>query len=275
MSSDAPNSIGSLSHALEAYAPAKIAERVATAGVAKATLPLVPLFTLALLAGAFIGFGAMFYLSVVHQFGPGPGAGRLVGGIVFSLGLFLIVVGGAELFTGNNLIILARCDGLIGTGALLRNWGVVYAGNFAGAAATAVLISLSGIIGPDTGDFAEQVRRVAAAKIALPWEQAFIRGILCNTLVCLAIWLCFACHTVTEKAVAVVFPISAFVALGFEHSVANMFFLPLGVLAGLPPDIANATGIAGNLIAVTAGNIVGGSGFVGVVYWIVYRRGAT
>lgn len=271
---DAPDPVGSLSHALDAYAPAKIAERVSTAGVAKATLPLIPLFTLAVLAGAFIALGAMFYLAVVHQFGPAPGAGKLVGAIAFSLGLFLIVVGGAELFTGNNLIILARCDGLIGTGALLRNWGVVYAGNLVGAAATAVLIALSGIVGPETGEFAGQVRNVAAAKIALPWEQAFFRGILCNTLVCLAVWLCFASHTVTEKAVAIVFPISAFVALGFEHSVANMFFLPLGVLAGLPPDIANTTGIAGNLVAVTAGNIVGGSGFVGVVYWIVYRRDA-
>jgi formate transporter len=262
---------GSLSHALDAYAPAKIAERVATAGVAKATLPLVPLFTLAVLAGAFIAFGAMFYLSVTYQFGSVPGAGKLVGGIVFSLGLLLIVVGGAELFTGNNLIILARCDGLIGTGAMMRNWGVVYAGNFAGAAATAAMISLSGILGPENGVFAEQVRHVAAAKIALPWDQAFMRGILCNTLVCLAVWLCFACHTVTEKAVAIVFPISAFVTLGFEHSVANMFFLPLGVLAGLPSD---AGGIAENLIAVTAGNIVGGAGFVGIVYWIIYRREA-
>lgn len=271
MSTDTPDPVGSLSHALDAYAPAKVADRVATAGVAKATLPLIPLFTLALLAGAFIAFGAMFYLAVMYQFGPAPGAGKLVGGIVFSLGLLLIVVGGAELFTGNNLIILARCDGAISTGALLRNWGVVYAGNLVGAAATAVLIAFSGILGPETGDFSALARKVAAAKTALPWEQAFVRGILCNTLVCLAVWLCFACHTVTEKAVAIVFPISAFVTLGFEHSVANMFFLPLGVLAGLPAD---ASGIVGNLVAVTAGNIVGGSGFVGIVYWIIYRRGA-
>jgi formate/nitrite transporter len=274
MSMNTPDPVGSLSHALDAYAPAKIAERIATAGVAKATLPLLPLFTLAVLAGAFIAFGAIFYLAVMYQFGPAPGAGKLVGGVVFSLGLLLIVVGGAELFTGNNLIILARCDGLIGTGAMLRNWSVVYAGNFAGAAATAVLVSLSGILGPETGAFAEQVRNVAGAKIALPWEQAFVRGILCNTLVCLAVWLCFACHTVTEKAVAIIFPISAFVTLGLEHSVANMFFLPLGMLAGMPPDAANTTGIAGNLVAVTAGNIVGGAGFVGIVYWIIYRRGA-
>tara|TARA_R110000868_G_scaffold1844_11_gene14636 strand:+ start:17727 stop:18554 length:828 start_codon:yes stop_codon:yes gene_type:complete len=273
MPQDAPNTAGSLSHALDAYAPAKIAERVATAGVAKATLSLVPLFTLAVLAGAFIALGAVFYLTVTFQFGPGPGPAKLVGGIVFSLGLVLIVVGGAELFTGNNLIILARCDGLIGTGALLRNWGVVYAGNFAGAAATAVLVALSGILGSETGDIAEHARKIAAAKITLPWDQAFFRGILCNTLVCLAVWLCFACHTVTEKAVAIVFPISAFVTLGFEHSVANMFFLPMGILAGLPADTATLSGIGGNLIAVTAGNIVGGAGFVGVVYWIVYRRG--
>ena len=149
---------------------------MATAGVAKATLPLVPLFTLAVLAGAFIALGAMFYLSVMYQFGPAPGAGKLVGAVAFSLGLVLIVVGGAELFTGNNLIILARCDGLIATGALLRNWGVVYAGNFAGAAPTAAMISLSEILGPENGAFAEQVRHAAAAKTALTWDQAFMRS---------------------------------------------------------------------------------------------------
>lgn len=135
MSVESRNDNIALSAALDAYAPAKVAERAAVAGVAKATLPLVPLFTLAVLAGAFIAFGAVFYLAVLFQLGPG--IGRFLGAVAFSLGLFLIVVGGAELFTGNNLIILARCDGLIGTGALLRNWGVVYIGNFVGAAATA------------------------------------------------------------------------------------------------------------------------------------------
>ena len=270
MSEQKPSSVGSLSQALDVYAPAKIAERVATAGVAKATLPSLSLFTLAVLAGAFIAFGAMFYLTVLYQLGPDCGAGRLVGGIAFSLGLLLIVVGGAELFTGNNLIILARCDGLVGTDALLRNWGVVYAGNFVGAVATAFLIVMSGVIGPEVGAFADLVREVAESKTGMPWEKAFARGILCNTLVCLAVWLCFACRTVTDKAVAVVFPISAFVTIGFEHSVANMFFLPLGVMMGLPPD---TVGIARNMIAVTGGNIVGGAGFVGIVYWIIYRRG--
>jgi formate transporter len=269
MSAKSSNDNTTLSAALDAYAPAKVAERVAIAGVAKATLPLVPLFTLAVLAGAFIALGAVFYLAVLFQIGPG--FGRLAGGVAFSLGLFLIVVGGAELFTGNNLIILARCDGLIGTGALMRNWGVVYAGNFIGAAATAWLVAQSGIIGPESGGFAELVHRIANAKIALPPEQAFVRGLLCNILVCLSVWLCFACHTVNDKAIAVVFPITAFVTLGFEHSVANMFFLPLAVFTGLPPD---AAGIAGNLAAVTAGNVVGGSVFVGIVYWIIYRRGA-
>lgn len=260
-----------LSAALDAYAPARVAERAAVAGVAKARLPLVPLLTLAILAGAFIAFGAVFYLAVIFQLGPGAGAGRLLGGVAFSLGLFLIVIGGAELFTGNNLIILARCDGLIGTGALLRNWGVVYVGNFVGAAATAWLVEQSGIIGAEDAAFSTLVRGVASAKIALSPDQAFIRGLLCNTLVCLSVWLCFACHTVTDKAIAVVFPITAFVTLGFEHSVANMFFLPLGMFSGLAPD---AAGIAGNLAAVTAGNIVGGSLFVGIVYWVIYRRGA-
>jgi formate/nitrite transporter len=221
MSAESRNDNIALSAALDAYASAKVAERAAVAGVAKATLPLVPLFTLAVLAGAFIAFGAVFYLAVLFQLGPG--IGRLLGAVAFSLGLFLIVVGGAELFTGNNLIILARCDGLIGTGALLQNWGVVYIGNFVGAAATAWLIAQSGIIGLEGGGFAELVHRVANAKIALPPEQAFIRGLLCNILVYLSVWLCFACHTATDKTLAVVFPITAFVMLGFEHSVANMF----------------------------------------------------
>lgn len=269
MPTDRRDNSDALSAALDAYAPARVAERAAVAGVAKATLPLVPLFTLAVLAGAFIALGAVFYLAVLFQ--VGPGIGRLLGGMAFSLGLFLIVVGGAELFTGNNLIILARCDGLIGTPALLRNWGIVYAGNFVGAVATAWLVAQSGIVGPDGGEFAALVRRVASAKIALSPEQAFFRGLLCNTLVCLSVWLCFACHTVTDKAFAVVFPITAFVTLGLEHSVANMFFLPLAAFSGLPPDVA---GMAGNLAAVTAGNIVGGSLFVGIVYWIIYRRSA-
>ncbi|MGB0629216.1 MAG: formate/nitrite transporter family protein [Alphaproteobacteria bacterium] len=246
-----------------------MAERVEKAGVVKGNMSLVPLFALAVLAGAFIAFGAAFYLVVGFQFGLGPGAARLFGGIAFSLGLVLIVVGGAELFTGNNLIVMARCDGLISTSALLRNWAVVYVGNFIGAAATALMISASGILGDGDTDLSGHARNVALAKTNLPLAEAFIRGILCNTLVCLAVWLSFAGHTVTEKAVAIVFPISAFVAMGLEHSVANMFFLPLGVFLGLPTDVG---GIAGNLAVVTLGNLIGGSLFVGVVYWIVYRR---
>ncbi len=254
----------------DAYAPAAIAERVETAGCAKAALPLLPLLTLAVLAGAFIAFGGAFYLIVTHDFGLGFGATRLFGGIAFSLGLILVVVAGAELFTGNNLIVMARCDGRIGTGALLRNWVVVYVGNFVGAAATALMFAVSGVLGLETGDLAEYARKIGAAKAALPADQAFFRGILCNVLVCLAVWLSFAGHSVVDKVLAVVFPIAAFVAMGFEHSVANMFFLPLSVFVGLEADIA---GMAGNLLFVTLGNIVGGSVMVGLVYWIVYRLG--
>ena len=266
MTGDRPPAAESL---LDAYTPKKIAERVENAGVAKANLSLLPLFALAVLAGAFIAFGATFYLVVGFQFGLGPGAARLFGGIAFSLGLVLIVVGGAELFTGNNLIIMARCDGLIGTPALLRNWGVVYLGNFVGAVATAFMIFLSGILGTGDEELAGHARNIALAKTSLPLGEAFVRGILCNTLVCLAVWLSFAGHTVTEKAVAIVFPISAFVAMGLEHSVANMFFLPLGAFMGAPVDFG---GFAGNLAVVTLGNLIGGSLLVGIVYWIVYRR---
>lgn len=255
----------------DAYAPSAIAERVATAGCIKATLPFLPLVTLSVLAGAFIALGAAIYVVVTFQFGLGPGATRLFGGVAFSLGLALIVIGGAELFTGNNLIVMARCDGLIGTPALPRNWTIVYLGNFLGAATTAVIVHAAGIIGPEGGDLAQHVRGIAMAKTALPVEQAFFRGLLCNVLVCLAVWLSYAGHSVTEKIVAVVFPITAFVALGLEHSVANMFFLPLGLFAGLAADIG---AMIANLAVVMVGNIIGGSVFVGIVYWIIYRHRA-
>lgn len=259
----------------DAYAPSEIAARVEVAGVAKARLGTIETLTLAILAGAFIAFGAMFYTLVMTGSGLGLGPGRLLGGIAFSLGLILVVVAGAELFTGNNLIVMAWADRKITAAELLRNWALVYVGNFIGALATAVMVHWSGVLGMGDGAFENTAISIASAKMTLPLHEAFFRGILCNILVCLGVWLCFAAHTVAGKILAIIFPISAFVALGFEHSVANMYLIPIGLMA--MGDVAigsNLMGLANNLVPVTLGNIIGGSVFVALVYWIIYRRRA-
>jgi formate/nitrite transporter len=260
----------------DAYAPPQIAERVEDAGVAKADLSVLQTVTLGVLAGAFIAFGAMFYTLVMTDSGLGLGPARLLGGIVFSLGLILVVVAGAELFTGNNLIVMAWAERRITTSRLLRNWGLVYAGNFAGAVATAVIVSWSGVLDLGDGAVGATAVRIAEAKTALSFTEAFFRGVLCNTLVCLAVWLCFAAHTVSGKILAIIFPTSAFVALGFEHSVANMYLIPIGMMtaAGEPTPNLGLAGLVGNLVPVTLGNIIGGSVFVALVYWIIYLRKA-
>lgn len=252
----------------DAYRPAEIAQRVEAAGVAKAALPLLPLFTLAVLAGAFIAFGAMLFTVAVTESGMGLGPTRLLGGIVFSLGLILVVIAGAELFTGNNLIVMACADGRITVSALLRNWLIVFVGNAVGAVATAAMVVASGTLEIGDGAVARTALGIAATKVALPADQAFVRGILCNALVCLAVWLSFAAHTVVGKVAVIVPPIAAFVALGFEHSIANLYFLPLAMMMENGPTIG---AMLWNIVPVTLGNIIGGSVLVGLVYWIVYR----
>ncbi len=254
----------------DAYTPAEIAGRVETAGVAKSMLGTVPTLVLAILAGAFIGFGAMLYTVVVTDSGMGFGPARLLGGAAFSLGLILVIVGGAELFTGNSLIVFGWADRLISTGRLLRNWGLVYLGNLIGAVATAFFAHWSGIYGMADGGVAATAAAIAEGKVALPLGEMLIRGILCNVLVCLAVWLCFAARSVTDKILAIVFPIAGFVALGFEHSVANMFLIPVGWLSGA--EAVDFGGMIVNLAVVTAGNIIGGGVLVAMVYWLVYRR---
>ncbi len=265
MADDSLNSVSGI----DAYAPREIAHRVENAGVAKAALPVLSTFVLALLAGAFIAFGAMLFTLVMTGSGLGLGPGRLLGGVAFSLGLILVVVAGAELFTGNNLIVMAWADRKISTGALLKNWVVVFLGNVAGSLAMAVLMILSGSLDIGGGTVAKTAIAIAEAKVALPPLQAFVRGLLCNTLVCLAVWLCFAAHSVSGKILSIVFPIAAFVALGFEHSIANAYLIPVGFLAGANVDMA---GFLSNMIPVTVGNIVGGSVFVALVYWLIYLR---
>ena len=255
---------------IDAYKPAKIAELVESIGVAKATMHIVPTIMLGLMAGAFIAFGAMFYTLVMTNADMGQGPARLLGGIAFSLGLILVVVAGAELFTGNNFIVMAWAEKKVKTGQLLRNWSIVYIANFVGAVGTALLMFWSGTLSLGDNAFAENALHIAEYKTNLEPSQAFVRGILCNALVCLSVWLCFAARDVASKILAIIFPVSAFVALGFEHCIANMYFIPLGML--LSDGQIGVTDFLTNIIPVTAGNIVGGSLFVAFVYWVVYVR---
>jgi formate/nitrite transporter len=262
----------------DAYAPQQIAERVRDVGVAKATAPVLTTLALAVLAGAFISLGALFYTVTVTDTAGGPaapfGLARLAGGVAFSLGLILVVVGGAELFTGNNLIAMAWAAGRLRTGDVLRNWAWVYAGNLLGALGTVALVLLTGIHQLGDGALGETAVRIARSKAALDPVQALARGVLCNALVCLAIWLCMGARSVTDKILAIVFPISAFVACGFEHSVANMYFLPVGMALALSSAAPIAwSDAAGNLAWVTFGNVLGGTVLVALVYWFIYLRG--
>lgn len=262
----------------DAYSPREIAERVEQLGVTKARLPLLPMLMLSVLAGAFIGLGALFFTIVRADATLGFAAGRILGGVVFSLGLLLVVVAGAELFTGNNLLAMAWADGKLSTRELLRNWGVVFGGNLIGAIGLAVLVVMSGHTAIREGQIADAYIRIAHTKAALPFVTAFASAVLCNALVCLAVWMALAGRSVVDKAVAIVFPISAFVAAGFEHSVANLYFFAVAMLletGGWGP----ATGpflslgdVATNLVPVVLGNVVGGSLLVALVYFVIYRR---
>jgi formate/nitrite transporter len=248
-----------------------MARLVNSVGVRKAKLPALQLWMLGILAGAFIAFGGMFFTLVMTGNELGFGLSRWMGGIAFSLGLILVIIGGAELFTGNNLIVMAWAEANITTGQLARNWVLVYAANLAGALGSVALVWFSGILGLDGGSVARTAVGIAAAKLELGFVEAFVRGVLCNVLVCLAVWLCFAAHHVSGKILCILFPISAFVALGFEHSIANMYLIPIGMLAA--GGTVDFVGFVGNLIPVTLGNIVGGSGFVALTYWVIYLRG--
>ncbi|HSV80172.1 MAG TPA: formate/nitrite transporter family protein [Ramlibacter sp.] len=264
-------------YGFDAYAPAEIAHRIQTVGEAKARLALAPLVMLGVLAGAFIGLGSMLFVIVRADVTLGFAASQLVGGAVFSLGLLMVVVAGAELFTGNNLLVLAWAERRISAALVLRNWAVVCAANFVGAAGLALLVYLSGHTDMGGGAVGRTVVRVAVAKQQLPWQEAFVRGMLCNVLVCMAVWMAMAGRSVVDRAVAIVFPITAFVAAGFEHSIANMYLLPLAMLvqSSEPGQVGSAvtlSGMAVNLGFVTAGNLVGGSVLVGLTYHFIYGR---
>jgi formate/nitrite transporter len=257
----------------DAYSPREIAGRVDAAGIAKATTPLLSLVMLGILAGAFIGLGALFSMIVISDPGLGFAAQRVLGGAVFSLGLVLVVVAGAELFTGNNLLAMAWAQGSVTTGDVLHNWAVVCAANFVGAAGLALLVFLAGHAEMNDGALGRAYLEIAAAKSALPFWTAFFRGVLCNVLVCMAVWMTLAGRSVTDKALAVLFPISAFVAAGFEHSIANMYLFPLAML--LQAATGEPVGFSWlwtNLVPVIAGNLVGGSVLVALVSQVIYRR---
>lgn len=250
----------------DAYKPAQIAALIESAGVAKARLPFGQMLTLAVLAGAFIGFGGAAYLMVMTGVEP-TGPAKLLGGVVFSLGLILCIVGGAELFTGNALMVMAAVDGKIRPTELLRNWGVVYVGNAIGALGLAAAFWASGMLALP---FGETAVKVALAKTALTPLALLAKGALCNALVCLAVWLTFSARDTTGKIFAVLWPISAFVLLGLEHSIANMFLIPLGILAGA--DVSLTAGLT-NLFWVTLGNLAGGAGGVALAYRYAYLGG--
>ena len=263
----------------DAFSPKEVAGRVKDFCVVKAQLPLLTLWMLGMLAGAFIGLGALYFTLVVSDASLGFATARVAGGVCFSLGLLLVVVAGAELFTGNNLLAMGWADGCVSLREVLRNWAVVCAANFVGAAGLALLVYLSGHWEMNGGAVGATYLKIAAAKAALPAWRAFFLGVLCNILVCMAVWMALAGRSVMDKFIAIVFPVSTFVAAGFEHSIANMYFFPLAILLkwhglALPPggDAITVAGMLGNLAPVIAGNIVGGSVLVALVYWVIYLR---
>lgn len=262
----------------DAFSPSEIAARVEKVGVLKARLPFLPMLMLGILAGAFIGLGGLAFVLVKSDPTLGFATSQLLGGLVFSLGLILVVVAGAELFTGNNLLAMAWADGQISSYELLRNWVIICVANFIGAAGLAILVFWSGHTQMNDGLIAQQYIQIAATKSALPFITALCKGILCNVLVCMAVWMALAGRSVIDKIAAIIFPITVFVAAGFEHSVANMFFFPLAMLIQQFSDLQSAgpliswSGFALNMLPVILGNLLGGSVLVALVYHVIYRH---
>jgi formate/nitrite transporter len=283
--------------------PADMATKAEAVGIKKASMPFWNSFALAVLAGAFIALGAIFATTVsagsmsvkdasgALAFGTGLpyGVTRLLAGLVFTLGLILVIVGGAELFTGNNLITMAFMNKKVSLAHLLRNWVIVYAGNFVGSLITAVIMFYSKQYTFGAGSIGLTALNIGESKVSLEFVQAIALGIMCNAMVCMAVWLCFSARSTTDKILAIIPPIAGFVAAGFEHSVANMYFIPVALFikAGGDPKFFEAIGktaenfpnltwgnfFVNNLIPVTIGNIIGGGIMVGLVYWFVFLRG--
>ena len=274
---------------MDALLPPDMAQKAESVGVTKATMAPLKMFALAVLAGAFIALGAIFATTVAAGSTLPYGLTRLLVGTVFSLGLVLVIVGGAELFTGNNLVVMAWASGRVSTRQLLQGWAIVYLGNLVGSVGTALLNLGALQYTHGGGSVGVAALRIAEAKCLLGFGEAVFLGILCNALVCLAVWMSFSARTTTDRVMAIVPPIAAFVAVGYEHSVANMFFVPMGLLiketapasfwqgaAGMSPESLGALTLPAfllnNLLPVTIGNIIGGVVLVGLVYWAVYLR---
>ncbi len=268
----------------DAYVPSDMAKRAEASAMRKANRDIVTAFFLAVQAGAFIAFGAAFFTHTIHDMALGAGLSKLIGGVTFSLGLILVIIAGADLFTGDTLMVMACFTGKVNVAKMLKSWLFVFFGNLAGALAILTLVHLSGHWLSNHGAVGARALAIANAKVNLTFTQAFASGMLCNILVCLAIWLCYSCRSVTDKILAIIFPITAFVAMGFEHSIANMYFIPAGLLLKSDPhivglldgvDLSNLTTsgfLMNNLLPVTIGNMVGGAIFVGTIYWILYLR---
>jgi formate transporter len=267
------------------HSPADVADRLQTIGVTKARMATSKIILLAILAGAFISLGAMYYTVVMTEPSTSWGASRMLGGIAFSLGFVLVVIAGAELFTGNNLIVMAWANGLISSTEILRNWLLVYIANTFGALSTLALLYLSGFLHNHDNQVGVTAIKIAIHKVDHSFVECFFLGLFCNALVCLASWMTYAARSVTDKIMAILLPISAFVAMGFEHCIANMFMIPLGIVAALDPEILsagsfseeqlallNTSGFINNIIPVTLGNIVGGAVLVAFVYYFIYLR---
>jgi formate transporter len=289
---------------IDALLPAEMATRAEYIGVRKAEAPALQLFALAILAGAFIGLGAIFATTIISGSSPVKaadgamafsigvpfGVTKLLGGLVFCLGLILVVVGGAELFTGNNLIVMAWASGKVSSKGLLRNWGIVYLGNFVGSIGTALLLFFSKQYTFGAGAVGLTALNIALGKVNLEFIQAIFLAILCNALVCLAVWMTFSARSTMDKIAAIIFPITGFVAAGFEHSIANMYFISVALfikqfagpgfweaIGKTPADYASLTWgsfFINNLLPVTIGNIIGGGVFVAAIYWLIFLRPA-
>lgn len=287
---------------IDSLLPPAMAARAEEIGIKKAALPLNHMFVLAILAGAFIGIGAIFATTVSAGSMPikdAAGAAafttslpygvvRLLSGLVFSTGLILVIVGGAELFTGNNLIMMAFASGKVSLRGLLVNWLVVYLGNFAGSIATAYIVFLGKQYTFGSGAVGLTALNIGELKTSFTFVQAVALGIMCNALVCMAVWLCFSARSTTDKILAIIPPIACFVAAGFEHSIANMYFIPMALFVKFSgdgaffeaigkapqafPNLTWGNFLVKNLLPVTLGNIIGGAVMVGLIYWFVYLR---
>ncbi len=285
----------------DALLPPAMAVKAEELGVKRASLPAGKLFLLAVLAGAFIGLGALFAttvsaggMKVLDESGAAAfstglpfGLTRLLAGLAFSLGLILVVLGGAELFTGNALITMAYASRRITFWQVIRNWSIVYLGNLVGSILTAYIVFIGKQYTFGVGAVGLTALNIAESKTSLSFLSAVALGILCNALVCMAVWMTYGARSSTDKVMVIVPPIAAFVAAGFEHSVANMYFIPLGLFIKYwgdpaffdtinksPLDFPHLTWqnfIGANLVPVTIGNIIGGALMVGIVYWFIYR----